>query len=160
MRPNPNRGRVYRCCACRDASGQLLGPHCPKLSNARHGGWAFAVDLPSLDKRRTMRRTGFATKAAASEARAHVLECERAGISLDDSETVAAYLAQWLETKSPTLKTNTVNRYADYISKDLIPAFGAVPLERLTHEHVNQFVQRELAAGRALVTLRRCITTL
>ncbi|SCF49641.1 hypothetical protein GA0070216_13630 [Micromonospora matsumotoense] len=61
MRQNPNRGRVYRCCACRDSTGRLLGPRCPKLSNARHGSWAFAVDLPSLNKRSTMRRTGFAT---------------------------------------------------------------------------------------------------
>ncbi|WP_405433875.1 tyrosine recombinase XerC [Micromonospora sp. NBC_00617] len=160
MRQNPNRGRVYRCCACRDSTGRLLGPRCPKLSNARHGGWAFAVDLPSLTKRSTMRRTGFATKAAASAARAHVLECERAGVSLDDSETVASYLTCWLEAKSPSLKTNTVNRYSAYIHNDLIPALGAVPLERLTHDHVTQFIQRELATGRGPVTLRRCITTL
>src|SRR3982751_5217864 len=112
MRPNPHRGRVYRCCACRNSDGRQLGARCPKLPTARHGTWAFAVDLPSLDKRRTMRRTGFATKAEASAALAHVLECERAGVSLGDSETVASYLTHWLETKSATLKTNTVNRYS------------------------------------------------
>jgi hypothetical protein len=47
-----------------------------------------------------------------------------------------------------------VHRYRDYLRNDLIPAFGALPLERLTHEHFNQFVQRELAAGRGLVTQR------
>jgi hypothetical protein len=93
-----HRGRVYRCCACRDGEGQQLGAGCPKLATARHG--TFAVDLPSLGKRRTMRRTGFATKGEASAAPSHVLECERAGVSLDDSETVASYLTQWLETKS------------------------------------------------------------
>ncbi|GGL20690.1 site-specific integrase [Mangrovihabitans endophyticus] len=160
MRQNPNRGRVYRCCACRDSTGKLFDPHCPQLVKARHGGWGFAVDLPSLDKRRTMRRTGFSTKAAASEARAHVLECERVGVSLDDSETVAAYLTRWLATKAPTLKPNTVNRYTAYLHNDLIPAFGAVALERLTHEHVAQFIARELAAGRGPVTLRRYVTTL
>jgi integrase len=53
-----------------------------------------------------------------------------------------------------------VHRYTDYVHNDLIPAFGAVPLERLTHDHVNLFIQRELAAGRGLVTVRGCITTL
>ena len=53
-----------------------------------------------------------------------------------------------------------MHRYTDYIRNDLIPAFGAVPLERLTHEHVSQFIQCELAAGRGVVTLRRCVTTL
>jgi integrase len=64
------------------------------------------------------------------------------------------------ETKSQTLKPNTVARYRDYINNDLIPAFGAVRVERRTHRHVQQFVDRELAAGRGPVTLRRCISTL
>ena len=59
--PHTHRGRVYRRCACRHA-GKQLGAHCPELtSNARHGTWTFAVDLPSLTgKRATMRRGGYA----------------------------------------------------------------------------------------------------
>ena len=160
MRPNPHRGRVYRRCACRGANGKQLGTHCPKLTNARHGTWAFAVDLPTLDRRKTMRRSGFATKAEASAALTNVLQCERAGVSIDDTETVADYLRRWFEAKAPTRKPNTVNRYRAYLDNDLIPAFGAIRLERLTHEQVAQFIRRELDAGRGLVTLRRCITTL
>ena len=161
MRPNPNRGRVYRRCACRDSNGKQLGTRCPKIANTRHGTWAFAVDLPSLDPRRkTMRRSGFATKTDAADALTKVLECERSGVRLDDTETVASYLTAWLETRSQSLKPNTVARYRDYIHNDLIPAFGAVRLERLTHDHVTHFVNAQLAVGRGAVTLRRCITTL
>jgi hypothetical protein len=79
MRPNPNRGRVYRRCGCRDANGRQLGARCPQLANPRHGSWAFAVDMPSPDSRRkTMRRSGYDTRADARTALASVLECERA----------------------------------------------------------------------------------
>ncbi|MEU4218253.1 site-specific integrase [Actinoplanes sp. NPDC026623] len=161
MRPNPNRGRVYRRCACRDNNGRQLGTRCPKLANPRHGVWAFAVDRPTVAaKRKTMRRSGYATKIEASEALSKVLECERAGVHLDDAETVAQYLTSWLDTKSPNLKPNTVLRYRAYIDQDLIPAIGAVRLERLTHEHVRQLIRQPVAAGRGHVTLARCITTL
>ncbi|GLI01059.1 hypothetical protein [Phytohabitans aurantiacus] len=69
MRPNPNRGRVYRRCGCRDTNGQQLGARCPQLANPRHGSWAFAVDMPSPDgKRKTMRRSGYDTRADARTA--------------------------------------------------------------------------------------------
>lgn len=107
-----------------------------------------------------MRRGGVATKTEASAALTNVLQCERAGVSIDDTETVADYLRRWFEAKAPTRKPNTVNRYRAYLDDDLIPAFGAVRLESLNHQHVAQFIRRELDAGRGLVTLRRCITTL
>jgi hypothetical protein len=147
MRPNPNRGRVYRRCACRNDDGKQLGTRCPKLANPRHGIWAFAVDRPAADSsRKTMRRSGFTTKAEASEALSKVLECERAGVLLDDTETVAQYLISWLDVRSPNLRPNTVLRYRDYINQDLIPAIGAVHLERLTHQHVRQRLERRRQA--------------
>jgi hypothetical protein len=117
--------------------------------------------MPALDrKRRTMRRSGYDTRAGTRTALANVLECERAGVHLDDTQTVAGYLIAWLDTKARRLKPTTVARYRDYLYNDLIPAFGAVRLERLTHQHVEHFVRTQLAAGRGLVTIRRCVTTL
>jgi integrase len=161
MRPNPHRGRIYRRCSCRGDNGKQLGARCPKLHSPGHGTWAFAVDLPSTDgRRRTRRRSGFASKTDAAEALTNVLECEHAGILLDDTETVAHYLTGWLEAKSKTLKPNTVRRYSDYVSKDLIPAFGKIRLERLSHSHILQFVTQQQAANRGPTTLRRCVTCL
>jgi integrase len=163
MRPNPHRGRVYRRCACRDCTtGRQLGARCPQLAaNPRHGTWGFAVDVPSLsDRRTTMRRGGFATRTDARAGLAQVLDCERTGVHLDDRETVAGYLAGWLQAKARTLKPTTMARYTDYVTKDLIPALGAIRLERLDHQHISQFVRDQLAADRGPVTLRRCISTL
>lgn len=161
MRPNPNRDRVYRRCGCRDANGRQLGARCPQLANPRHGSWAFAVDMPSLNgDRKTMRRSGYDTRSEARAALARVLECERAGVYLDDTQPIADYLVEWLAAKARRLQPTTVARYRDYLHNDLLPAFGAVRLERLTHQHVDQFVRTQLAAGRGPVTLRRCIATL
>lgn len=161
MSRNPNRGRVYRRCACRDTNGTQLGAGCRQLTNRRHGRWAFAVDLPTLDHhRKTLRRCGFPTQALARAALDRVLACERAGIHVDDRQTVADYLEAWLETKQRSLKPTTLARYVDYIHKDLTPALGAIRLEELTHHHIASFVNIQLAAGRGPVTVHRCIGTL
>jgi integrase len=158
---NSNRGRIYRRCACRDTTGKQLGARCPLLANRRHGRWAFAVDLPSLPGRRhTMRRCGYPTQADARAALRHLLECERAGIHLDDRQTVADYLTDWLAGKAMALKPTTLARYHDYITKDLIPDLGAIRLEELSHHHLACFIRDQLAAGRGPITLRRCIATL
>ncbi len=156
-----HRGRVYRRCACR-SEGRQLGAHCPELtSNARHGTWTFAVDLPSLTgKRATLRRGGYPTRKAATTALARVLDCERSGIWLDDRQTVADYLTTWLAEKSRTLKPTTIAVYTDYIIKDLVPAFGAIRLEKLNHLHVARFIDEQLAAGRGPTTIRRLVATL
>jgi integrase len=161
MSRNPDRGRVYRRCGCRDADGRQLEAGCPALAQRRHGRWAFAVDLPTLDRRRkTLRRGGFATQAADRSALHRVLACERAGVHSDDRQTVAEYLAAWIEHKAHTLKPTTMARYRDYITKDLSPALGAIRLEELTHHHVAAGVAEQLAAGRGPVTVHRCVATL
>jgi hypothetical protein len=130
--------------------GQATRGACPELtSDARHGSWTFAVDLPSLTgKRATRRRGGYPTRKAATAALTRVLDCERSGIWLDDRQTVADYLATWLAEKSRTLKPTTAAVYTGYVMKDLVPAFGAVRLEKLNHLHVARFIDEQLAAGR------------
>jgi integrase len=161
MSRNPNRGRVYRRCACCDTTGKQLGARCPELANRRHGRWAFAVDLPTINgHRKTMRRCGFTTQRQAHAALRRVLTCKQAGIHVDDQQTVADYLNQWLEYKQTRLKATTMARYTDYVRKDLSPALGAIRLEDLTHHHIADFVRDQLAAGRGRVTLRRCVATL
>ncbi len=161
MSRNPNRGRVYRRCGCRDAAGRQIGAGCPAHAQRRHGRWAFAVDLPSLNgRRKTLRRSGFPTQAAARSALHRVLACERAGVHSDDRQTLADYLAAWIEHKALSLKPTTMARYRDYITKDLSPALGAIRLEELTHHHVAAWVGEQLAAGRGPVTVHRCVATL
>jgi integrase len=119
------------------------------------------LDLPTIDgHRKTLRRCGFPTQNQARTALHRVLAREQVGIHVDDRQTVAGYLAGWLEYKQANLKTTTMARYTDYVHKDLSPALGTIRLEDLTHHHVAGFVRDQLAAGRHRVTLRRCVATL
>ena len=129
---------MYRRCPCKGPDGKELGPRCPQLAaDRKHGKWGFAVDVPTVTgKRKTMRRHQWTTKSAAQRALDDVLARHGAGITVDDAEWTADYLRGWLKGKRYRLKPKTAHQYAEYVHKDLIPALGAIRLERLRHEHV------------------------
>ncbi|SFK37300.1 Site-specific recombinase XerD [Geodermatophilus ruber] len=155
------RGRVYRRCSCRGEDGRQLGQACPRLAtDGKHGTWYFAVDMPAEGrKRRTMRRGGHATKAAASRALADIANRTAQGVRVDDRETVAAFLARWLQVKATEAKATTLRSYRAHVDNVIVPAIGHVPIERLRAEHVEQLLV-DAAAGRGPVTVRRIHATL
>lgn len=117
--------------------------------------------MPSLaGKRATMRRGRICTRNAALSALTGVLDCEQAGVRLDDKQTVVDYLGAWLTDKALTLKPTTVARYTDYVAKDLVPALGAIRREKLGHLHIAQFIHTQMTVGQGPTTLRRCAATL
>jgi integrase-like protein len=137
--------------------GDAASAFAPSSPAGKHGTWAFAVDLPSITGRRhTLRRSSFPTRASAQAELNRILACERTGITIDDHQTVA----DWLATKALTLKPTTTAHYTDYLTKDLIPALGEIRLKKLSHQHVAQFVRIQLDAGRGPITLRRRVATL
>ncbi|MGW5698966.1 tyrosine-type recombinase/integrase, partial [Streptomyces asiaticus] len=139
-----------------------LGTHCLRLTtDSDHGSWTFAVDLPSPDHHRaTIRRGGFPTQDAARSALRRMLEGEAGGFTADPNQTVADYLATWLEAKAYVLKPTTVARYRDYVTHDLIPALGALKLDELGHRHIAAYAHTQLESGRGPVTVHRCLATL
>ena len=150
------KGRVYRRCACRDLDGRQLGTRCPALPDDRkHGMWTFAVDVPSVDgRRKTMRRGGYPTKGSAQRALSDVLARYGAGVKVDDRQTVAGYLAAWLDGKRHALKPKTTYRYNEIVTNELVPALGALPLEQLSHEHVAALIAELMETGRGAATIR------
>jgi integrase len=155
------RGRVYRRCSCRDNAGRQLGQSCPRLAtDGKHGTWYYAVDMPTEGgKRRTMRRGGYTTKAAANRALGDVTNRTAQGVRVDDRETVASFLARWLQVKAGEAKPTTLRSYRAHIDNVIVPAIGHVPIERLRAEHVEQLLV-DAAAGRGPVTVRRIHATL
>jgi integrase len=155
-------GRVYRRCGCRDEAGRVVGASCPRLAaDDRHGTWTFATDLPNGDgARKTMRRGGFATKREASRALTLVGERAHMSVQIDDRQTVAAYLAEWLHAMRHELAAKTLHQYGLYVTNDLVPALGAVRLEALRHEHVVALVADLERAGRGATTVERIVAVL
>ncbi|MEV6006606.1 site-specific integrase [Streptomyces sp. NPDC051976] len=153
----PPRGRVYRRCGCRRPDRRQFGAACPELQGRkRHGSWAFAVDLPSIDGRRRPRcRSGFPTRSAAAAALAQLLENEESGLETQADLTVAAYLTAWLRSKQEPLRPTTYARYRDNVQRDLIPAFGPMRLVDLRPRHIVAWSDRELALGRGRTAVYR-----
>ena len=161
MRNAMNRGRVYRRCGCRDQDRRQLGAKCPQLAKAEHGTWTFAVDLPaSGGPRKTVRRGGFSSNDQAATALRRFHEGRAQGFDSDPNQTVAQYLRAWLKQRKESLKPSTYSRYRATVENDLLPAFGQVRLEELSHDHIAAFAQRELDADRGRPTVYKCLTTL
>lgn len=161
MRSSQRRGRVYRRCGCRDADRRQLGAKCPRLAQPEHGTWGFAVDIPSLDRRRrTVRRGGFENAWTAEATLRRYLEGRRLGFDADPNETVAAYLTKWLKTMESVLKPTTFRRYRTYVECELIPVFGAIRLEELAHDHIAAYAHEQLDTGRGAQAVYHCLATL
>ena len=66
-----------------------------------------------------------------------------------DRITLGQYLVErWLPTKQAQLRPSTFESYRCNIVNHVVPAIGAVPLQRLTPEHLDAFYADLLASGR------------
>jgi integrase len=85
-------------------------------------------------------------------------------IAPDGRETMARFLASWLDGVKPTLRPRSWDRYEEHIRLHLIPTIGRIPLARLSPADVqranNTLLQMGLApatVGRAHATLRAAL---
>jgi integrase len=93
------------------------------------GLWVGTVDLGWQGGRRVRKsyygKTRREVQDKLSRARLDVEEGVRPST---DRETVAAYLAEWLESSRPSLRHSTARRYAQIVRRQLIPGLGRIPL--------------------------------
>lgn len=124
--------------------------------NQSTGLWEFVVDLgPGPDakgmwrERRQARRRGFKTKAAAQEALDELRVSSRTGTHVPLSgETVASWLASWLEAIAMQVKPSTADFYRRYANYHVIPRIGAVKLQQLDAPMLNRLYSELLKSGR------------
>jgi integrase len=156
-------GRLWRRCGCRDRdTGRQLGAACSELKrDAKHGLWAFAVDLNGPgEKRKTMTRGGFATKKAAQDELAKVTGRAAQAVKNDHRETVAQFLDSWLESKRHDLRPSTHHVYSEYVGKRINPVLGRIALEKLRHENIVLLVRELEEQGRGVPTIRKIVAVL
>lgn len=102
------------------------------------GTWGFYVELPPLadGKRRQVKRGGFRTKGAASEALERVISLEGRGVDTIGGAqmTVSAWLTEWLDGKA-ALRPTTARIYRGHLDY-LIPRIGGRRLSELRPAHI------------------------
>ncbi|MFD5566280.1 site-specific integrase [Kitasatospora griseola] len=119
------------------------------------------MDLaPDEGRRRTRRRSGFATRAETAREMAAVLDGELRGVYENRRVTVASFLREWLVLQKVRLAPNTYAGYATCVERDLIPAFGHRRLLDLRPKHIDDWITAQLDAGRGKVTVYRAASTL
>lgn len=80
--------------------------------------------------------------------------------SSDERQTVAQYLASWLDTIAPSLSSGTVRRSRDDVRLHILPALGHVRLTQLTPQHVQALYAAKLTTGLSTTTVRHLHGTL
>jgi hypothetical protein len=119
----------------------------------RHGkgwGWFFSAPDPATGKRRFYSRNGFPTKKAAQEALSAELARFHNGAFVEPSKlSVEAFLLeQWLPAVEGRLRPSTRANYQTNLQVHIIPALGALKLQRLTAPRIATFYSQLLADGR------------
>ena len=123
-------GRTFKRCPCgtvKDARGRTVA--CPK----RHGTWSFMHEVPAGrdQKRRQVKRGGFASQRAAVAAMQESLDSLRRGPVLEQpQQTVGDYLDEWLDGKAG-LRPTTLSGYRTTVEIYLKPGLGHLRLRDL-----------------------------
>jgi integrase len=108
---------------------------CPRLAERGHGSWYFEGMVSTMAGRRErIRRGGYASRAAAAEARTALLSRSREE-STTELWTVARWLRFWLSTRT-SIRPPTLRSYTEHVENVLIPRLGSARLGDLTGRQV------------------------
>ena len=124
-----------------------------KITGPRGISYLVRVEFPPdpVTGKRRQRSKAFKTKREAEKHLAvWLVEIER-GTAIDGAKmTVGQYLLHWLETSvKHTVRRSTYLSYEHLIRNHLIPALGAVSLQKLQPVQVQAFYSEKLNAGRS-----------
>ena len=116
-------------------------------------GNTYYVDVRDGRGRRLRRRVG-RSKATAlmveKDLLVKIARKEYLGIFEEDSTSFSEYAASWLERKKVTVSGSTYGDYASIMKVYALPHFGKIPLCKVTHRDVEDFLDglRSLSAKR------------
>ncbi len=80
----PPPGAIFRRCACKNDEGKQLGMRCPRLTDdVDHGVWTYRLVIPADHNgfRRGIKRGGFASREAATNAWCEMHHAVRVGVA-------------------------------------------------------------------------------
>jgi integrase len=115
--------------------------------------WEIVIELPrdpATGRRRQHFETVRGSKKDAERRLGELINSlDRGGFVQPSRITLGQWLGTWLEScVVPNLKAQTADSYISEIRVHLVPALGAVPLQRLTPQHLQDYYARALREGR------------
>jgi integrase len=115
------------------------------------GHWAIILDQrdPATGKRKRKWHSFSGTKRDAQVACSRLIAELSGGSYIEPAKTmVAQFLRQWLDSIKPNVTPKTHERYTEIVTKNLIPAIGAIVLTKLQPQHIAEAYAKALASGR------------
>jgi integrase len=129
----------------------------------QHASGRWEARLAVVDAAGKLHRQSLyaATEREAKQRLRQLIAQRDAGIVAPDArETMARFLASWLEGVKPTLRPRPWKRYEEHIRLHLVPTLGRIPLARLSPVDVQQAINALLQMGLAPATVGRAHATL
>jgi len=118
----------------------------------RNGTWSAIASLPDGRRKHVYGRTREEVRRKLSE----ILHSLEHGTFTDArGRTVGDFLNQWLvEVARPRVRDWTYTGYEVHIRRHINPAIGGIPLERLTPQNIQAFLNQKLRIGLKPKTVR------
>jgi integrase len=115
------------------------------------GHWAIILDIPDpkTGRRRRKWHSFKGTKRQAQIESARLISIVQAGSYLEPSKTtLATYLTRWLDHMKSQVTPKSHERYSGIVNQNLIPAIGAVRLNKLKSIQISTAYSAALDSGR------------
>ncbi|MFN3006666.1 tyrosine-type recombinase/integrase [Mycolicibacterium wolinskyi] len=128
----------------------------------KDGRWEGAAYLPTASGGRRRIRVYGKTRSEAHTRLNEYLATSQRGVPVPErSWTIAAYLDYWMREVAPlTLRPRTIELYESVIRNHLKPRLGMKPLLRLSVAELQMILNRQLADGHSVRTVRATRTVL
>jgi integrase len=120
------------------------------ITRLADGRWQGRLTLDSGKRKAFYGKT---RQEAASKLTAALRDRDRGLPVTAEKQTVAQYLAVWLETIKPSIRPKTWRRYAECVHLHLVPRLGKTPLSRLSVQQVEHFYARKRMDGLSATTV-------
>lgn len=115
--------------------------------------WTIIIDVglnPVTKKRDRIIQSVKGPRRVAEKVMNEILHQLHTGTYIEPSNlTVGEYMEKWLQTHAEqNLRPSTYRSYRMQVSNHIIPILGAIPLEKLTPMHLQEFYRLMLKSGR------------
>jgi integrase len=131
------------------------------ITQRSDGRWMARVDLGwENGKRRRKTVYGRTRKAVAAQLPKILQSAQTGTVITDERQTVAAFLAQWLDYKRPRLRPRAFATYQQAVDLHLVPGIGKMPVAKLTPQQLEQWFTAHQTAGASARTIRYARTVL
>lgn len=120
----------------------------------KKGRYYVVAEGPAKDdgRRTQVWSKGYETRA---EAEAIMADFAAAAHKMREALTVGGYFTTWLGWKRHTLAPSTWRRYSSMVAVHVIPDFGAMPMDKLTGDHLEVKYREMLDAGLSPTTVKQ-----